>query len=311
MNQLTLQNEIKKYDWYHAIDLGNGVVTPRRFYGRPPNSSLFPVYYLLENISIRNMDCIDIGTADGLSAFILKQEGARKVVATDRTSRETFIFVRDYLNLEIDYIPHSTVDNYNVYKKLIERGLPTKYDLILLTAVIQHNYDPLVVMMHARKMLKLSGLMIVETVYHPGDDPALYFNTECTKPWRSSDTYFLPTITCLHAFSRYLSTKPLATVVNAERVAILMQACRPNEIEGKSEILDLIINKGAHYGPLKFSDLTKESEQSNISYTGRQGMWFIDMNMFKTRFSLQPRVEDQDGQRLGNSKNPSLKPLND
>lgn len=288
---MKLQNEIKKYNWYHAIDFGNGVVTSRRFYAnRPPNYTLFPVYYFLENLNIRNMDCIDVGTSDGIVAFILKQEGARRVVATDRAPiKETFLFVRDYLNLEIDHLPHSTLDNYDIYNKLMKRGLPTKYDLVVLAALVQHSYDPLVVMMHARKLLKLGGIMIVETVCHPGEDPALYFNTECTEPWKSPDTYFLPTISCLQAFSRYLSTRLLATIVNAERTAILMQACKPNEIEDKSEILDLIINKGAHYGPIKFDELMNESDKSNITYTGRGGIWSLDMRAFKTRFSLQPR----------------------
>lgn len=292
MNKVRLQKEIEKYNWYHAFDLGNGVVTKPRYHQKPvPNVTLLPVYYFLENIKIRGMDCIDVGTADGIMAFILKQEGARRVVATDRApNREAFLFVRNYLNLQIDYLPASTLDNYNIYSKLLERELPVKYDLLVLAALIEHNYDPLVVMMHARRLLKLNGMMIVETVCHPGEEPALYFNTECSNPWKSPIIYFLPTISCLQAFARYLSTKPLATVINAERAAILMQACKPSEIEGKSEILDLHINEGIHSGPIKFSKLAGETSKSKITYSGRRGIWSIDRAKFQTRFSLQARV---------------------
>ena len=287
---MRLQEQIGQYKWFHAVSLGEGIATPGRFSrNTPPNWTLFPVHYFLENMNICDMDCIDIGATDGIVSFILKQEGARRVVATDRANRETFLFLRDYLGLEIDYLPNSSLDNYGIYHELVERGLPTKYDLVILAGVIYHTYDPLVVMMHARKILKQNGIMIVETISHPGEDPVLYFNSECEKPVREPNTYFLPTVACLQAFSGYLSCKPLATIKNSGRAAILMQACKPNEIQGKSEILDLIIRNGSHYGPLQFDELMRESDESDITYGGRRGIWSIDRSRFKTRFSLQPR----------------------
>ncbi len=287
---MNLQNEIEKHDWFHAINLGEGITTPGRFSSStPPNWTLFPVYYFLENVSIRDMDCIDVGAADGIVSFILKQEGARRVIASDRARRETFLLVRAHLGLEIDYLPHSSLDNYGIYHELIERGLPTKYDLVILAGVIYHAYDPLVVMMHARKILKQNGIMIVETICHPGEDPVLYFNTECAKPVEEPNTYFLPTVSCLQAFSRYLSCKPLSTIKNAGRAAILMQACKPDEIQDKGEVLDLIISRGSHYGPIRFDELMSESDKSNITYEGKRGTWSIDMREFRTPFPLQPR----------------------
>lgn len=286
---MNLQNEIEKHNWFHAINLGDGITTPGRFSSNtPPNWTLFPVYCFLEDVNVCDMDCIDIGAADGIVSFILKREGARRVVATDRAKRETFLFARDYLSLEIDYLPNSSLDNYGIYHELVERGLPTKYDLVILAGVIYHVYDPLLVMMHARKILKQNGIMIVETIYHPGKDPVLYLNTECEKPVKEPNTYFLPTVSCLQAFSRYLSCNPLSTIKNTGRAAILMQACKPNEIQDKGEVLDLIINRGSHYGPIRFDELMSESDKSNITYKGKRGIWSIDMREFKTRFSLQP-----------------------
>jgi len=287
---VNLQNEIEKHDWFHAVNLGEGLVTPGRFPSNtPPNWTLFPVYYFLENVNIPDMDCIDIGAADGIVSFILKQEGARRVVATDRANRETFLFLKDYLGLEIDYLPNSTLDNYGIYHELLEQGLPAKYDLVVLAGVVYHVYDPLLVMMHARNLMKQNGIMIVESICHPGAEPVLYINTECEKPVREPNTYFLPTISCLQAFSRLLSCRPLSTIANNRRAAILMQACKPSEIQDKGEILDLIIRDGSHYGPLQFHELVREADESDITYNGKRGIWSIDMRQFKTRFPLQPR----------------------
>jgi 2-polyprenyl-3-methyl-5-hydroxy-6-metoxy-1,4-benzoquinol methylase len=78
--------------WFHAIDLGAGLVTPDRFpSGAPPNYTLYPVFQFLEGVDIAGHDCLDIGTMDGLVAFMLGLQGA-KVVATDLLEREGFLW---------------------------------------------------------------------------------------------------------------------------------------------------------------------------------------------------------------------------
>lgn len=286
---MILEEKIKEYSWFHSINLGNGVITPGRFPSHiPPNYTIFPVWYFLENIDVEGLDCLDIGTTDGIVAFSLKQEGARKVVATDRGERETFSLLRDYFKLDIDYIPRSTLDDFDIYNKLIEKGLPVKYDLIILAGVIYHSYDPLKVLMHARKLLKENGIIIVETAYHPGEGAALYLNTECEKYVLEPNTYFMPTPSGLEAMMRFISCNVHATIINTNRLAVVAQACKPDCIEKKSKVLDLIIEKGSHYGPVTYDELQKETEISSISYTGRKGIWSINRDEFKTRFKLQP-----------------------
>ncbi len=300
---MTIEVEIDKHDWYHAIDLGDGLVTPGRFSpGVPPNYTIFPVWRLLEDIDVTGLDCIDVGTTDGIVAFALKQEGAATVVATDRGDRPSFSLVRDHLGLDVPYLPGSTLDGSDIHRKLAAAGLPQKYDLVVLAGVIYHAYDPLIVLMQARRLLKRNGLIIVETVAHPGDEAALHFNPAADHPVAEPNTYFLPTLSALEAMLRFVACNPLASITNNrnrpgrvlqrgpafDRMAVLARACRPTEIEDKSETLDLIIRDGGHYGPIKYKQLEGETHVSKIDYTGPRETWAIDRTAFDTRFELQP-----------------------
>ena len=94
------QSDIDRISWYHAIELEPGLVTPGRFeQAVPPNFTLFPVFQFLEHIDLKGLDCLDIGTTDGLASFIMRMKGGR-VVATDRGEREGFYLVREHLGLK-------------------------------------------------------------------------------------------------------------------------------------------------------------------------------------------------------------------
>lgn len=287
---LEVAGQLAALDWYHAIALPGGFTTPGRFGSNvPPNYTLFPVFTFLESIDVTGTCCIDIGTTDGIVAFTLKQEGAARVVATDRAERPTVALLREILDLDIAYLPRATLDNDDILKKLHERTLPEKFDLVVLAGVIYHAYDPLHVLMHARRLLRNGGLLIVETAHHPGDAPTLHFNTETEKPVYEPNTYFLPTVSCLQAFARFISCNPLATIINGNRVGLLAQACRPSEVEAATDVLRLIVRDGSHYGPLKFDELEADRDASSIAYRGRRGTWSMNMWTFETPFPLQPR----------------------
>lgn len=287
----SFREEVNSIQWYHAINLGNGIVTPGRFSQRvPPNYTIFPVFQFLENISLKDMTCIDIGTTDGIVAFILKQEGARRVVATDRGKRRAFELVRERLKLEVDYLPKTTLDTYQLANLLREKDLPISYDLVILSGVIYHAYDPLLVLMHARALLRPQGLFIVETAFHEGDIPSLVFNPEAPSPVGEPNTYFLPTIKGLESMLRFCSCNPLVTVINGKRLAVLAQACRPSEIEQRTPSLELVMGKGKCFGPIDFKKIEEDrSIGSEIKYFGKTGTWSIIAKDFKTRFELQPK----------------------
>jgi tRNA (mo5U34)-methyltransferase len=64
-------------DWYHTIDLGDGLVTPGWFDTRPTVAKLpLPA-------SLDGKRCLDVGTWDGFWAFEMERRGADTVTAID------------------------------------------------------------------------------------------------------------------------------------------------------------------------------------------------------------------------------------
>lgn len=75
--QRSILEKIKDIEWYHTIDLGNGIQTPGRFNHIP----LLPDYMLPERLD--GMRALDVATMNGFWAFELERRGAREVVALD------------------------------------------------------------------------------------------------------------------------------------------------------------------------------------------------------------------------------------
>jgi tRNA (mo5U34)-methyltransferase len=69
--------EVAALEWYHTIDLGNGVITPGWHDARPIVRQVpFPP-------SLESKRCLDVGTFDGFWAFEMERRGAAEVVAID------------------------------------------------------------------------------------------------------------------------------------------------------------------------------------------------------------------------------------
>ena len=78
-----LLRQAEAINWFHAIDFGD-CQSPGRFKpGTPQNRTLFGVMDMLDRIDLTGLNCLDIGTADGLIAFNMANRGAARVVATD------------------------------------------------------------------------------------------------------------------------------------------------------------------------------------------------------------------------------------
>lgn len=73
---MTLAERIAEHDWYHALELAPGVVTP----------GWFDLRGLPERLpfgDLRGLRCLDVGTFDGFWAFHMERAGAAEVVAVD------------------------------------------------------------------------------------------------------------------------------------------------------------------------------------------------------------------------------------
>ena len=71
-----LKQRVAQIDWFHTIDLGQGVVTP----GRDPTPAKLQTLGLPEDLSGKTV--LDIGAWDGFFSFTCAQRGA-EVLATD------------------------------------------------------------------------------------------------------------------------------------------------------------------------------------------------------------------------------------
>jgi tRNA (mo5U34)-methyltransferase len=70
--------------WYHTIDLGNGLTSKGLYDHRP----ILHCYELPE--SLKGKTCLDVGTGDGFFAFEMERRGADRVVAMDIARCEDF-----------------------------------------------------------------------------------------------------------------------------------------------------------------------------------------------------------------------------
>jgi len=72
-----LEKRASEIEWYHTIELAQGLTTPGWFDTRPvPEKIGFPV-------DLRGKRCLDIATFDGFWAFTMERRGAAEIVAID------------------------------------------------------------------------------------------------------------------------------------------------------------------------------------------------------------------------------------
>jgi len=159
---------MQEIEWYHRIDLGNGLVTP----GSRDNFGQLARLGIPENLSGKRV--LDIGTRDGFFAFLAEERGADSVLAIDKASyRKTpgepldwnqewrpkpepgFVFAREVLGSRAEF---AELDIYDADPDDIGT-----FDLVLCLGLLYHLPYPLEALEIARKLTAPGGLTIVET----------------------------------------------------------------------------------------------------------------------------------------------------
>lgn len=164
-------DEIARLDWWHSIDLGNGVITP----GKKSLDLLkreAAAYFHKTDLS--GASFLDIGTWNGANAFEARRRGAARIVALDapawekRGGRQTFELARRILRMEdIEAL------ELDIFDFTLDR--PGQFDVVLFAGVFYHLYDPIRGLQLVSKCAK--NLLIVETHLDlmDVDRPALVF----------------------------------------------------------------------------------------------------------------------------------------
>jgi len=139
-------------EWWHSIDLGNGLITPGRV-----NSHL-----TLKNLHLPPLEgktVLDVGAWDGLYSFECEKRGAKKVLATDSfvwergTGKKGFDFARETLDSRVESM---FVDVLDLSKE--EVGA---WDVVLCLGVLYHMRYPLLALEKVSSVCK--EMLILET----------------------------------------------------------------------------------------------------------------------------------------------------
>ena len=174
--------EMTDIDWYHTIDLGNGVVTP----GFLDHRGQLDQYGLPE--SLAGMRCLDAATCDGFWAFEMERRGAAEVVGIDVFSLADCDFP---MNWRDDLLRHRKNEikgqgfayARRALQSRVKRKVLSVYDLsparvgtfdfVFLSDVLLHLKEPMRALEALRSVARGDGIIadMYDTELEPGGFP--------------------------------------------------------------------------------------------------------------------------------------------
>jgi tRNA (mo5U34)-methyltransferase len=189
-------------DWYHKIDLGNGLVTP----GWAP---LDPKSYKLPE-RLDGKRVLDIGSWDGYWTFEALRRGANYVVAIDdfsdklgflesRTQWKSFKLCRDALGYSGKHCSPITMSVYDIREEIVG-----EFDVVFFFGTLYHLRYPLLALDRIAKICK--GEIYIESAIldnyspfthaHRADEMIMEFYPEAEYGGNKTN-WWVPTLKCL------------------------------------------------------------------------------------------------------------------
>lgn len=156
MDTDALKREVAKIDWWHTIDLGNGVITPG-VYNFAARLKQFGIPDDLQGKTV-----LDIGAWDGFFSFEAERRGAKRVLATDSFcwggngwgTKAGFELARKVLNSKVEDMEIDVLD--------ISPETVGAFDLVLFLGVLYHMRHPLLAL--ERVFSVTADHLVLETV---------------------------------------------------------------------------------------------------------------------------------------------------
>ncbi len=278
--------------WFHGMNLGdvqtNGRVSPN-------NWSLYPMLRYMESIDFSGLKVLDVGTMDGLVAFIADQEGAREVHATDLYYRETFELAREKLGLATQYHPNTSIES------LLNKFGRNTFDVIVMGGLLYHLLSPLRCCLIARHLLKSNGLLLLETVCTRDEEPNLTFN-QSKVVIDEYTTYFVPSISAVAGMLHFSlfdvlrigSIAPLDSSNDYTRTTFLAEALALDEARPKTNLMKRSIERGSRaeqdqiLDEFSFAKLDFEKVSPKQSISKKTTVEQFQVREFTSKFALQP-----------------------
>ncbi|MEO7272126.1 MAG: hypothetical protein ABIX28_02395 [Vicinamibacterales bacterium] len=209
LTPIEIRQSVEQYEWYHRIDLGEGIVTPGQYDLTP----LLPHYGLPEDMS--GLSVLDIGPAHGFFAFEFERRGATVTTAELPSWSEHDVgpalldefegfgdrpiaYHRGAFGFAIE-ARQSRVNRLfcNIYDLTPERvGM---HDLVFCASVLLHLTDPLRALFAIRKVCRDQAIICtgIDIAPHTAEDPRALFIGQ-----PDGQAFWLPTVACLEQMVR-------------------------------------------------------------------------------------------------------------
>jgi tRNA (mo5U34)-methyltransferase len=155
-SQESVAARIRAVNWFHRIDLGQGMITPG------DDDSPKKLTQLRLPRTLEGKTFLDIGAWDGFFSFEAERRGASRVLATDSfvwkrnvpgRSKEGFLTARSILGSRVEDMEIDAMD--------ISPERVGMWDVVLFAGVLYHMMHPMLALERAASVTK--ELLIVET----------------------------------------------------------------------------------------------------------------------------------------------------
>lgn len=165
----SLKREVTGLQWWHTIDLGNGIVTP----GLDPTPARLPELQIPQDLT--GLSVLDIGAWDGFFSFEAERRGARRVLATDSFcwgqggwgSKAGFTLARQALG--------SRVEDLNIDPLELSPDRIGTFDLVFFIGVLYHMRHPLLALERVFSVTRDRLILQTQVDLSALDRPALAF----------------------------------------------------------------------------------------------------------------------------------------
>lgn len=187
--------------WYYSVELAPGVISKGM---DTPQTPMLP-RMMLRNCNLRDMECLDIGSMEGLIPALMVRKGAKKVLATDALPhcQKKMDVLRKVYDVDFDFREIGLL--YDLSTKLKDRG---GFDFINLSGVLYHVFSPMHVLAGIRPLLKKNGLMVISTNVVNKEGFSLEFNTRGSLQ-RETNTFWYHTVPMLEELIRFFKMVPI------------------------------------------------------------------------------------------------------
>lgn len=194
------KSELYNRWWYYSVELLPGMMTKGIY---PIQLPMLP-RLTLRRCGVAGMDCLDLGSMEGLIPVIMKKMGARSVLGTDALDHcwDKIQAVQHYYQVDFEFCLVGLM--YDLHRKLPERS----FDLIDCSGLLYHVFSPLHVLAGVRPLLKRNGLLIISTNVINTDAYTMQFNSE-GKLQTELNTFWYISVPLLEYLLRYLKLVPV------------------------------------------------------------------------------------------------------